>query len=357
MLPGGGVLTIDPCSPGTINLSAANITVPGTGDLNPEKVINFKWLVPKDWIVSGYKSDGSSWIYSGQNVTANYPASATDGTIKVQGSIVVLGCTSETQESLPCDPITVKREQAFTLNANKSFVLCGNTTPVTFTVTPALPCAIYYWNNSQTPSTSNTFQVTPSGSSDVIATVNIVYGGKTATKQKTIQFKLFDPSNPPSIDGPAQVCSLGAPFTIKNPLPVNSIVWNYGPNLTITSGQNTSTCTFKSTSTGDSWISAKLVTVCGRDTVLTKTVGAGGPAIYSGNSLAYFNGGTYNNICNSQWYSTNMYVFPTGTRLECSRIAANLAGADFQSEPCNFPIIDDPSEIKYLRLYHVRLWV
>jgi len=39
----GGVLTIDPCSSGTIYMYAASMFVPGTG-INPERVNDFKWL-------------------------------------------------------------------------------------------------------------------------------------------------------------------------------------------------------------------------------------------------------------------------------------------------------------------------
>lgn len=65
------------------------------------------------------------------------------------------------------------------------------------------------------------------------------------------------------ISGPSHVCSFGATFSINNLPPVNSIVWSCGPNLTISSGQNTASCTFSATGAGNSWVSAMLVTNCG----------------------------------------------------------------------------------------------
>jgi len=263
-------------------------------------------------------------ITGNQNVTVVYPASATEGTIKVQGYHVVTGCTSELQESLFSDPVTVSRVKTFTLNANKSFVYCGDTSPVIFTVTPALPCAVYYWNGSQTSTTSNSFQLPANGTSPLTVTVNIVYGGLTVPKSKTLNFKPF-PSNL-AISGSATVCTSGATFNINNSTGVSSIVWSHGACLAISSGQNTSSCTFVSTSTGDSWIMARVVSSCGKDTLLTfqNGVGSGIPSISSQSPLAYYDGYTYNNICNGQNYNTDMTVMPTIDRsVMWSRIAAN----------------------------------
>ncbi len=255
-------LPIDPCSSGTIYLSAANMYVPGTGNINLDQVINFKWLVPKGWSVGSQVSDGVSFIYSGQNVTVNYPASAIEGTIKVQGSIVVLGCTAETQESLACEPISVKREVNFTLNANKSSLLCGDTSPVTFTVSPASACAVYYWNNSQTPSTNNIFQVTPDGVNATIATVNIVYGGKTKSLSKTINYQLFDTGVTPYISGSNAIClGSNSTYTVTYLRPGYTVTYNKSSNLSISQAGNS--CTLTSTGNGAGWLEATINTPCG----------------------------------------------------------------------------------------------
>ncbi len=38
---------LSPCESGSVNLEAGNMYVPGTGDIFPEKVNSFAWLVPK----------------------------------------------------------------------------------------------------------------------------------------------------------------------------------------------------------------------------------------------------------------------------------------------------------------------
>lgn len=81
---GGGIYTLDPCTSGTIYLGAADIQVPGTGN-PPQEVFNWKWLVPSGWTVDGQTSDGSTMILGNQDVTVTYPASPTEGSIKVQG--------------------------------------------------------------------------------------------------------------------------------------------------------------------------------------------------------------------------------------------------------------------------------
>lgn len=279
MYPSGGTLTIEPCHSGTIYLEAANMTVPGTGSINPDRVYDFKWLVPSGWNVGGTVSNGSSWIYNAQNVTVSYPASATEGTIKVQGSVTVQGCTTETQTSLETDAVTVKRDVNLTLNANKSYLVCGDTSPITFTVTPALSCAVYYWNNSQTPSANNNFQITPSGLTDVIATVNIVYGGKTKPMSKTIPCLLFPPNIVPEIIGSGYLGSNNESYTISNLRAGYSVSWNGSSILTRVSNQVSHPGIFNHTGVGSGWIEATITTPCGNyPTTLHKDVWAGAPS-------------------------------------------------------------------------------
>ncbi len=80
------------------------------------------------------------------------------------------------------------------------------------------------------------------------------------------------------ISGPSVVCSSGATFTINNLPTVNSIVWQCGDNLTVSSGQNTSTATISATGSWSSWVSASLVTSCGSITLPQYDVWAGNPS-------------------------------------------------------------------------------
>lgn len=64
------------------------------------------------------------------------------------------------------------------------------------------------------------------------------------------------------IQGPAMICS-DPTYTIPNLSPDVPITWECGPELTISSGQNTATCTFSMTGNGSSWVKATLGSSCG----------------------------------------------------------------------------------------------
>lgn len=59
------------------------------------------------------------------------------------------------------------------------------------------------------------------------------------------------------------VCSSGAKFTLENLPAGDSIIWIPGPDLEITSGQDTSSCTMSATGSDSSWVQARLVNDCG----------------------------------------------------------------------------------------------
>jgi len=146
-IPSGSPWNLSACESGTLNLEAGNMYVPGTGVVFPEQVNSFAWLVPKGWTVNGWTSpDGNTWKITSQNVTVTYPKSDIGGSIKVKASY--LTSCGDVQESKESVAITVNRSVAFTVTASKAYILCGDVTPITYTVTPALPCALYYWNNS-----------------------------------------------------------------------------------------------------------------------------------------------------------------------------------------------------------------
>lgn len=297
---------IDPCQSGTINLSAADIQVPGTG-ISPQEVSSWKWLVPSGWTVDGQTSNGSTIILGNQDVTVTYPASATEGSIKVQGQHIVTGCTTDVQESLASDPVSVKREINFTLSANKTHVLCGDTNPVTFTVSPAPSCAVYYWNNSQTPSTSNSFQVTPSGTSDVIATVTIVYGGKQVVKQKTIPNLLFAPGTYPEIIGNSTVCGGSATYSVSYLRPGYTVSYQKSQNLSIS--QTGNTCTLSMSGGGVGWLEATINTPCGSYPItLSKNIAFGlvdeDKIVSSRDGQAIGAWAQYHILCNSGYTTT-----------------------------------------------------
>jgi hypothetical protein len=82
-----------------------------------------------------------------------------------------------------------------------------------------------------------------------------------------------------SISGPSLICSSGANFTVNNLPPVDSIIWETGPYLTVDSGQYTNSPVIKATGNGSSWVTARLVTDCGSITLPEQEVWAGAPKI------------------------------------------------------------------------------
>ena len=93
-----------------------------------------------------------------------------------------------------------------------------------------------------------------------------------------------------SISGPSVICSSGATFSVNNLPPVDSIIWEPGPYLTVYSGQNTNSPVIKATGSGSSWVSVRLVTACGEITLPRKAVWVGipnAPVITSDNVPSY----------------------------------------------------------------------
>lgn len=98
------------------------------------------------------------------------------------------------------------------------------------------------------------------------------YANGQKSDPATIQINRYIP-----IDGPDIICSSGATYAISNPPTGCTFEWTAGPNLSISSGQNTSSCTFTSSGNESSWISAILVTSCGSITLPVKNVWIGIP--------------------------------------------------------------------------------
>ncbi len=100
------------------------------------------------------------------------------------------------------------------------------------------------------------------------------------TNGNTLDGAYLFPTSNSSISGPTLFCSSGS-FTLSNLPPVDSIIWIPGPYLSISSGQNTSSCTFTKSpvNSGSSWVSARLVTDCGSITLPRKEVYVGGGTV------------------------------------------------------------------------------
>jgi hypothetical protein len=245
--------------------------------MNPEKVYNYMWTLPSGWSANGITSTGSNEIPGGSYITATYPASSTSGTIKVKGYQAIIGWDATTQSSKYATA-SIVRNVTINLTANKSYFLCGDTSPITFTVTanPELPCALYYWNNSTTPTTSNTIQISPDGQNNLIVAVKIVYGNTTVNKSITVQRKIYVTT--PILSTPSFTCNSTFTCTVLNLGPGYTVNWgNHSNNLELLS-QTGFSATFECSGTGDSWVEPTYSTpMCGGGyPVSRKTIWVGG---------------------------------------------------------------------------------
>jgi subtilisin family serine protease len=74
------------------------------------------------------------------------------------------------------------------------------------------------------------------------------------------------------ISGSSSVCTLGTTFSISPPASFDSIHWNVGSNLNITSGQGTTSCTIAATGYGTSYVSVNVIANGRSVTLPQKTV-------------------------------------------------------------------------------------
>jgi hypothetical protein len=227
----------------------------------------YEWLIPAGWTLNGQPSNGTTPIAAGKSVTIGYPANGNNGTIKVRGYHSVNGCSDGVQTSKWSDVINVKRVPTFKLEADKEWLFCGDTEPVNFTLTCTnmqLPCAVYYWNNSQTSTTENTFSYTPNGSDNFTVSVKVVYGSSEQTIPKTINYKVTNPDYSPFISGSGAICDNDTEYySLANVPDYYNVNWSCTGAIQLVSGQGTTTAGFEKTGTGEATVEAKINTPCG----------------------------------------------------------------------------------------------
>lgn len=116
-------------------------------------------------------------------------------------------------------------------------------------------------------------------------------------------------------------------WTVSSPLTIN------GAQSCTTTGNsvNVQTNGFQ----GNSEISVTANTSCGiSSNTATGELRIGPPKIYSNNPLAFYDGSTYNNVCNLQNYSTSMNI-QNADYVEWTRIAANPTSTSWYQSGAN----------------------
>jgi Secretion system C-terminal sorting domain/PKD-like domain len=310
----GGTTKNIPCyliDPVTISLNSYINTEENGIDKNLEITSNFEWTLPSGWQTS---TGQTGTFVSSSSISIVPPTSNSAVSIKVRAK-------ANTQYSTIATLQITRNLDAFNVEGSPTIV-CNTTNRYTV---PFGAGVSYLW---QLPtgwagvSTTNYIDVIPKGTTGTISCTMTGCNQSKVSTPKTITVNAVNAGT--VISGSATVCTSGATFTINNIPLMNSILWTCGPNLTIVSGQNTTSCIFKSISNGSSWIKAKLVTECGQIVNLSQiNVWSGIPTVSPLISLANFDGSTYNSVCNSQNYSTNMDIQPTSSIVQWTRIAAN----------------------------------
>lgn len=250
-----------PCyttSPISISLNSYINTLANSIDQGETITSNFEWTLPSGWQTS---TGQTGTFVSTSSINVVPPSSNLAVSISVKAK-------ANTQYSSMSTLQITRNLDNFIISCNPT-ILCNTTNR--FTV-PSGPGVSYSW---QLPvgwigtSTTNYIDVIAKGNSGTIScTMTGCNGPKSSSKSIIV-----DLSNPGiSILGPSIVCSSGTTFTINNLPQYNSIVWTPDPNITISSGQNTASCTFSATGSGSSSVSVKLVTDCGDILIPQKTV-------------------------------------------------------------------------------------
>lgn len=272
---------------------------------------HFEWTLPAGW----QTTTGQTGTFVGLSSIVVIPPSS-NSTVSFS-----VRAKANTQYSQPSTLQITRNLESFSIQG-ASTATCSSVQRYT---APATTTGVTYswllppgWTGV---TNQNYIDVTVTGSSGSI-TCTMSGCGQSKTASKAVTVNIVEPGT--AISGPSStvVCPYGFTFSVSNPPPVDSIIWSTGPYLTVYSGQNTNSTLIKSSGSGNSWVSVRLVTACGSVTLPQKNVWAGKPEIYSQTPLAFYPNGGYNNVCNFQNFTTNMVV-NGATNVTWERIAAN----------------------------------
>lgn len=299
------ILTLQGVTPGTIfgpqsvpanNTSNRVYEVPqvnhpnrGTSDPNPLQVNGYEWEIPTGWtIVSGGNT---------KRVTLK-PDAFTQGSIRVRGKLQ--GCDNSPYYSNWSQPFPVSRTiatpTAIAGNDGLDYVVCGDTDPITFSVSAVAGATSYTWTKPSGwsgSSTINSITLTPNGTSAGDITVKANSGPYTSSPQtRSLTVEPTDPNNPPATTGPSLLCNNAqATYTVSNVPAGTTVTWSKSSNLSIVSGQGTTSLRVKgaSSGSGNAWVRPTLSNDCGNVLMDQKDFWLGSPEP-AHNSTVYVTG-------------------------------------------------------------------
>jgi hypothetical protein len=185
----------------------------GTAQNSPSYVEDYIWTVPPGWTVTSTPKSGG---YAYLNVT---PDACTGGTITVKGKS---NCGNFfTNIATKTVTRTLSTPGQITPPGN---VVCGSTTPITYSVPPVPGASSYVWTlphpNWTGSSTTNSIVATPDGAHGGTLKVKALGCTNLESAERTLAINITLFTSSPMVSGPDLVCSSGAlapgTFSISN---------------------------------------------------------------------------------------------------------------------------------------------
>jgi hypothetical protein len=274
-----------------ITYATQRVILPNTGVSPPGSTSffyadSYEWLIPAGWQIGTVTSDGVTPIptsgTSGFSVSVKPDACTGNGQkIKVRAKN---NCGSGLF-SLWQETATIVRNiptPTFS-QAPPNSVTCGNTTPITVSVNAVPGATSYTWTKPSGwggTSTTTSITLTPNGTSvGSISVIANICGSQSPPVSKSVALQLFDPQNPPTINGALNLCSPNTSYTLANPPALTTATWSVSPsNLVAVSsgtGMTANLSKANSNSSGVATITFNLTGPCGPLPAFTKQIQVG----------------------------------------------------------------------------------
>jgi hypothetical protein len=323
----------------------------GATGITQQRADGYEWVLPAGWMHNG--SPGTVTTAS-ELINIAPDNGCRGGTVTVKAYV---NCNSGKKYSSPASININRTTPTLTITApTYTGGGCGKTDEVGFTVTPISCATSYVWNfsgpNASTPSgwlstptssgTNNFINVRPSGSPADAGSVKVSVTLSCGTTLFSSPFTLTFAPPTISLGASNAICPGGTSVTLANLAGSTVVDWTTSSNMTITSGQGTTTATIKGNSPfmGSSGTITASFTNCPGITTITKAVHEGLPYLASkysdGNLVKYTwpgNPVNYNSVCNLIRKTVDMTT--SGGSGTWQRIAANPTGTSWSSSGNN----------------------
>lgn len=289
--PISGNINVQIGSTTNITYGTQRIILPNTGTYPPGigsfyYADSYEWLIPAGWQIGTVTSDGVTPIptsgTTGFSVSLKPDACTGNGQrIKVRArNNCGPGLFSLWQETAPI----VRNIPTPTFSqAPPNSITCGNTTPITVSLNAVTGATSYIWTKPSGwggSSTTNSITLTPKGNNaGTVSVVANICSSQSPPVSKLVALQLFDPLNPPTINGPLNLCSPNTAYILANPPALVTATWSVSPSnlVAVSSGSGLTANLSKanSTSSGVATITFNLTGPCGPLPAFTRQIQIG----------------------------------------------------------------------------------